>query len=114
MENFDTLQADDTSELIVQFKPDSEIFVDKSGKLISGKGTDTGLINDLLKKHHATIKLIESKLTTEKHKPSSEFQNFFVIKGKGNLEALRQELLKTKIVDSAYIKPPAEDPGFQD
>ncbi len=114
MENFDALQADDTSELIVQFRPDSEIFVDEIGNVISRKGADTGLINDLLKKHHATIKPIGSKLTTGKNKPSIEFPDFFVIRGKGNLEAIRQKLLKTEIVDSAYIKPPAEDPEFQE
>lgn len=114
MKNFDATQADDTSELIVQFKTSSEIYVDANGNLVSGKGSDTGLINDLLKKYLATIKPIGSKSTTDKNKPPTEFLNFFIIKGKGNLESLRQELLKTEIIDSAYIKPPSEDPGLQD
>lgn len=114
MKNFDAMRADDTSELIVQFKTSSEIYVDANGNIVSGKGADTGFINDLLKKHQATIKPIGSKLNSEAHKTPTEFLNFFIIKGKGNLEVLRQELLKTEIIDSAYIKPPSEDPGFQD
>lgn len=112
MKNSEIPQTGDASELIVHFKPEYNITTDESGRIVSGNGKDTSQVNDLLKAYKAVIKPIGPNNQIEKILPAE--MRFFVIRGIKNLESLRLKLLEIQIVDSAYIKPPAEDPGVEE
>lgn len=115
MKNSDTPQTSDAGELIVLFRADSDVVVDDSGKVVSRKGINTVQVNDLIKEYKAVIKSIgPAGEKNQGEKILHPEMRFFVIKGPENLESLRLKLLKTHIVDSAYIKPLAEDPDFQE
>jgi hypothetical protein len=113
MKNSDIPQPGDAGELIILFRAESDVFVDESGKVISGKGTNTKQVNDLLKEHKAVLKPIgPAAKQGEKVLPGG--MRFFTVTGAKDLEALRVKLLEIPFVDSAYIKPPAEDPDIQE
>jgi hypothetical protein len=113
MKNSDMPQPGDAGELIILFRAENDVFVDETGKVISGKGTNTTQVNDLLKEHRAVIKSIgPAGNQGEKVLPGG--MKFFAVTGAKDLDALRVKLLEIPFVDSAYIKPPAEDPDIQE
>jgi hypothetical protein len=96
------------AELIVAFQPVVKVTLSGEGDLFVN-GSEK--IDRILKSFEATInKLL--KIDDSDNLQISELERYFVVHTKKNIEELRDILLKESVVEVAYIKPLAEDPGF--
>jgi hypothetical protein len=106
-------------ELVVVFKEDAQI-KSTARSFTSSKGLSTRNINMVVRRATPTIgQVFSSKINFESVAPGILAQlksegirpdTFFTIQSAANLEALQAEVLNDPLVDTAYIKPPAEDP----
>ena len=116
----------DKPELVVIFKKDAKIRK-KSNEEISSTSISKekiGSLQKLFKKEK--IKLnplfsrkgksikIPKKAEAIFKKLNYDTNSFYHVQGEENLEKMRDNLLKNDLVEAAYIKPPAMDPGRAD
>ncbi|WP_304517935.1 hemopexin repeat-containing protein [Cecembia rubra] len=108
------------SELVVIFKEDAQMKA--TARLFSsGKGLSVKQLNANVKKASSRIEQVFSAKTNfevlapgilkQLKKEGIHSDSYFSLYGEGDLDVLREEILKDPLVEAAYIKPPAEDPN---
>lgn len=98
-------------EIILILKPNLNITVG-SGRFVCPDEITCERLNKVLGDYGASIKAIGSSKNRGLSQDDALKPQFYSVHADGDLEKLRKELYKQEEIESAYIKPMAEDPDL--
>lgn len=99
----------DITGIIVIFKPDVTVEINEK-KQVQINGVNE--LDELLHTYNASIEklLYDVDESNSEHKT---LERYYVVHTRVNPEKLRDELIKFKFIEAAYIKSKDEDPGME-